>query len=418
MQLFNALSQNLEKFEPAADTVSVYVCGITPYDTTHVGHGFTYASFDILIRYLNYLGYQVNYAQNVTDIDDDILRRAAEVGEDWWSLGNQWTVHFIDDNLALNLRPPEYFPRATDVIKEIISAVQTLIEVGVAYESNGNVYFNVAKDEEYGKLSRLAYEEMLPIANERGNNPDDPNKINSLDFVLWQAQAKDEPAWKSPWGLGRPGWHIECSTLSSEFLGLPIDIHGGGADLIFPHHESEIAQAEFANDMNPFARVWMHTAMVYYQDEKMSKSLGNLIMIRDLLEDGYEPDAIRWCLASHHYRNPWEFSFDDLDQAAERAAEIRQAVLVESRQGQYLDPLPTEEAFREAMDNDLGSPGALQVLSELAQEISDAAATGSNVSEAQQKLRELSGIIGLRLNQEVEPTIVDGWRQHLKRFVA
>ena len=193
MQLFNALSQNLERFEPESDTVTVYVCGITPYDTTHIGHGFTYASFDMLIRYLVYLGFHVRYAQNVTDIDDDILRRAAQVGEDWWSLGNQWTTHFIDDNLALNFRPPEYFPRATDVIEEIISTVQTLIHVGVAYESNGSVYFNVAKDEEYGKLSGLTFEEMLPIANERGNNPDDPQKINKLDFVLWQAQAEGEP---------------------------------------------------------------------------------------------------------------------------------------------------------------------------------------------------------------------------------
>ena len=416
MQLFNALSQNFERFEPEGDAVTIYVCGITPYDTTHIGHGFTYASFDILIRYLEYLGYQVRYAQNVTDIDDDMLRRASQLGEDWWSLGNQWTTHFIKDNLALNLRPPDYFPRATDVIDEIISVVQTLVRVGVAYEAGGSIYFNIAKDQEYGKLSRLSLDEMLPIASERGNNPDDPNKVNPLDFVLWQAQANGEPAWNSPWGPGRPGWHIECSTLSSKFLGQPIDIHGGGTDLIFPHHESEIAQAEFSNDMEPFTRIWMHIAMVYYQGEKMSKSLGNLIMIRDLLDEGYKPDAIRLCLAGHHYRIPWNFTVDDLDRAAELAAEIKQAVLVGSGQGQYVDPFPTEEAFRSAMDDDLNAPAALQVLLDLAGTIIVAAAAGGDVLQAQEFLRNLAGILGLRLDQQVEPGVVDGWSRHQQRF--
>jgi L-cysteine:1D-myo-inositol 2-amino-2-deoxy-alpha-D-glucopyranoside ligase len=416
MQLFNALSQNFEKFEPEGDAVTIYVCGITPYDTTHVGHGFTYASFDILIRYLEYLGHQVRYAQNVTDIDDDMLRRASQLGEDWWSLGNQWTTHFIKDNLALNLRPPEYLPRATDVIDEIISAVQTLVRVGVAYESNGSIYFNIAKDHEYGKLSRLSLDEMLPIASERGNNPDDPNKVNPLDFVLWQAQVDGEPAWNSPWGPGRPGWHIECSTLSSKFLGLPIDIHGGGADLIFPHHESEIAQAEFSNDMERFTRFWMHIAMVHYQGDKMSKSLGNLVMIRDLLDEGYKSDAIRLCLANHHYRFPWKFTVDDLNRAAELAEEIHQAVLVEGGQGQFVDPLPTEEAFRSAMDDDLNAPTALRALSDLARTIIVAADAGSDVSKAQEILRNLAGILGLRLDQQVQPKVVDGWRQHQRRF--
>jgi L-cysteine:1D-myo-inositol 2-amino-2-deoxy-alpha-D-glucopyranoside ligase len=416
MQLYNALSQNIESFKPEGDTVTIYVCGITPYDTTHVGHSFTYASFDILIRYMEHLGYQVRYAQNVTDIDDDMLRRAGQLGEDWWSLGNRWTSHFINDNLALNMRPPEYFPRATDVIDEIISVVQTLVGVGVAYESNGSVYFNIAKDQEYGKLSRLSLDEMLPVANERGNNPDDPNKVNPLDFVLWQAQANGEPAWNSPWGSGRPGWHIECSTLSNKFLGQPIDIHGGGADLIFPHHESEIAQAEFSNDMEPFTRIWMHIAMVYYQGEKMSKSLGNLVMIRDLLDEGYEPDAIRLCLASHHYRIPWSFTINDLDRAAELAAEFHQAVLVEGGQGQYLDPKPTEQAFGLAMDDDLNAPEALQVLSDMARAIMVSAADGGNVFQAQEFLRNLAGIFGLRLDKKIEPGVVDGWRRHQRRF--
>jgi L-cysteine:1D-myo-inositol 2-amino-2-deoxy-alpha-D-glucopyranoside ligase len=240
MKLYNALSQQVEPFEPIGDAVTVYVCGITPYDTTHLGHAFTYASFDILIRALEQQGYPVRYVQNVTDIDDDILRKGKEVGEDWDSLGNRWTAHFIKDMINLNIRPPEVYPRATDVIDGIINTVQELLDAGVAYESNGNVYFHIDSWADYGKLCRMDRAEMLTIANERGNNPDDPHKKNPMDFVLWQAQAPGEPAWDSPWGPGRPGWHIECSTMSSQFLGKTIDIHGGGADLLFPHHESEI----------------------------------------------------------------------------------------------------------------------------------------------------------------------------------
>ncbi|HSG16505.1 MAG TPA: cysteine--tRNA ligase [Anaerolineae bacterium] len=419
MQLYNVLTRQLEAFEPAGDPVTVYVCGITPYDTTHLGHCFTYASFDVLIRYLEFLGRDVRYAQNVTDIDDDILRRAREVGDDWLALGNRWTTHFIDDSHALNILPPDHFPRATDVIDGILTAVQDLLTSGVAYESNGSVYFHVASDPEYGKLSRLPYDEMLPIANERGNRPDDPNKRDPLDFVLWQAEADGEPAWESPWGSGRPGWHIECSTMSAKLLGRPIDIHGGGADLIFPHHESEIAQAECGSGEGPFSRYWMHIAMVRYQGEKMSKSLGNLVMIRDLLQAGFHPDAIRLCMVAHHYRQPWTYEDADIERSAEIAENLRRAVTASSGEGQAMDPALAQVAFRAAMDDDLDTPAALDIMIQLADDILLSAEEGGDVSWGQKALREMSGIMGLRLDADrPEERVVEGWRRHKQRFAG
>lgn len=419
MQLYNVLSRRLETFNPSADGITIYVCGITPYDTTHLGHCFTYTSFDMLIRYLEFTGQTVRYVQNVTDIDDDILRKARSVDEDWLSLGNRWTTHFIDDNEALNIRPPDHFPRATDVIDEIVVAVQALLQAGVAYEAGGSVYFHIADDPAYGKLSRLSYDEMLPIANERGNNPEDPNKRNPLDFVLWQAQAPGEPAWDSPWGMGRPGWHIECSTMSTNYLGQPIDIHGGGADLIFPHHESEIAQAECASGREPFTRFWLHTAMVRHQGEKMSKSLGNLVMVRDLLQEGCPADAIRLCMAGHHYRQPWSYEEDDLTMNRGLVEKLNNALSAEGGRHSTTDPEPARGAFLAAMDNDLDTPAARQALVDLAETILDAASRDQQISEAQQALRELAGILGLRLDQRgLEERVIAGWQAHRARFTS
>lgn len=419
MQLYNGLSQSIENFAPHASPITVYVCGITPYDTTHLGHCFTYTTFDILIRYLEYLGHPVRYVQNVTDIDDDILRKSKEAGEDWLSLGNRWTTHFIDDNIALNIRPPDFFPRATDVIEEIIASVEALINAGVAYESGGSVYFHVAADPSYGKLSRLSPAEMLPIANERGNNPDDPNKRDPLDFVLWQAQSQGEPAWDSPWRSGRPGWHIECSTMSGKYLGEPIDIHGGGADLLFPHHESEIAQAENVSGLEPFTRFWLHIAMVRYQGEKMSKSLGNLVMVRNLISDGCQPDAIRLCMAGHHYREAWSYDVRDLDRSSTIATKLNKAVSCDSGEGRRFDGAPYEASFRSAMDNDLDSPQAVRVLEELADAIIEAADSNHEVSTAQELLRTLAIVLGLRLDRSgPELRVIEGWGKHRLRFAS
>lgn len=394
------------------------MCGITPYDTTHLGHAFTYTVFDILVRFLEYSGLAVTYLQNVTDIDDDILRKSRETGEDWRQLGNRWTRHFIQDMEALNVRPPEYYVRATSVIPEIITAVEKLLQAGLAYENSGSVYYHVDSWSPFGRLSHLQKAEMLPIANERGNFPDDPKKRDPLDFVLWQAQSPGEPAWESPWGPGRPGWHIECSTLIKRYLGESIDIHSGGSDLIFPHHECEIAQIEPVSKNHPFVRFWMHVAMVHHQGEKMSKSLGNLVMIRDLLRS-WSPDTLRIYLASHHYREIWSHNEDELDKARSLAEKITAALHAEGSSGEtlFLDQL--EEEFVQALEADLDTPKALQVLNRIAGEILAAAGRAWDVSEAVKTLRRLGQIFGLRLDSvQAEPRVIAGWEKHAIQFEA
>jgi L-cysteine:1D-myo-inositol 2-amino-2-deoxy-alpha-D-glucopyranoside ligase len=416
MKLYDALDEHIERFEPGGEPVTVYVCGITPYDTTHLGHAFTYTAFDILIRYLELKGNPVRYVQNVTDIDDDILRRADEMGDNWRELGDRWTAHFIEDMIALNVRPPDFFPRATEFIPDMIQTVQQLIEAGVAYESGGSVYFNIESWPDYGKLSRIPREEMLPVANERGNIPDDPKKKHALDFVLWQAHMPGEPSWDSPWGLGRPGWHIECSTMSSRLLGDTVDIHGGGADLVFPHHESEIAQSEGSSGHEPFVRFWMHTAMVRHEGEKMSKSLGNLVMVDDLLKT-WSPDALRLYLANHHYREPWSYDEEELADADVKVEKLRRAVTVAGGGRGALDSSDTRSAFIQAMENDLDTPAALVVLEQLVDSILAGAEASQDVSEAQEMLRDLSSVFGLRLDaQEPEVRVLEGWGRHLERF--
>ena len=415
MKLYNTLSKEVETFVPREDEVTIYVCGITPYDTTHIGHAFTYTFADILIRYLESKGLSVKYAQNVTDIDDDILRRAKEVGEDWLALGNRWTTHFIEDMQALNVRAPDFFPRATDAIPDIISWVQKLLEEGVAYESGGSVYYAVNAWPSFGELCAIPGPEMLPIANERGNHPDDPAKRDPLDFVLWQAKAPGEPAWESPWGEGRPGWHIECSTLSTKFLGETIDIHSGGADLCFPHHECEIAQVEPVTNKRPFVRFWMHTAMVFYDGDKMSKSLGNLVWVRELLKL-YSPDVIRLYLGKHHYRAEWSYSEAELKIASEEADLIREAIEVKSGQGKSLDTSWAEKKFEEAMENDLDTQIAVGVMVELAKEILGAVNNGIRVSSGQEIMKKMSKVFGLRLGDEPEERVIQMWGEYLGRF--
>jgi cysteinyl-tRNA synthetase len=411
LKLYNTLTEQKEDFKARGNDVTIYVCGITPYDTTHLGHAFTYTSMDILIRYLEMQRYKVRYVQNITDIDDDILRKAREGGEDWRSLGNRWTAHFVQDLQNINVRPPDYYVRATDVIPDIIVSVQKLLDRGIAYQSNGNVYYSIDAWPEFGKLSHLSRDKMLPIANERGNHPDDPHKRDGLDFVLWQGQAPGEPAWDSPWGPGRPGWHIECSTMSTKYLGQPIDIHGGGADLCFPHHECEIAQVEPVSNQPPFVRYWLHTAMVHFQGEKMSKSLGNLVMVRDLLKT-YSPDALRIYLGSHQYRESWSYSQDDLAQASELAVQLRAAVLINGGSANPINADYAQEAFNTSMDNDLCTPGALKAMKTLAEAILAAAHQGNDVREAQKTLRTCSTVFGLRLDAQVpESHVQEGWNE-------
>lgn len=416
MRLFNTLSQKIEKFTPQDRPVTVYICGITPYDTTHLGHAFTYTNADILVRYLEFKGYPVRFVQNVTDIDDDILRKAKEAKEDWRALGNRWTRHFINDMLALNIRPPDAYPRATDVIQEIIDMVKSLLRAGIAYEAGGSVYFDQQSWPEFGKLSRLTRQEMLPIANERGNRPDDPNKKSPLDFVLWQAQAPGEPAWDSPWGPGRPGWHIECSAMSTSLLAKSIDIHMGGGDLLFPHHECGIAQVEPITRERPFVRYWVHIAMVHHEGEKMSKSLGNLVMVRDLLKE-WSADAIRIYLGLHHYRQVWSHNEAELKDAAQLEKKLLAAVNARSGQGNSLDLNACQNAFLEAMNDDLNTHLAMRSLGELAERILIASANRNDIDRAQSLLRSLGGIFGLRLGaRSPEARVASGWEEHLRRF--
>ncbi|MFL5627316.1 MAG: cysteine--tRNA ligase [Ktedonobacteraceae bacterium] len=372
MKLFNTLTQSLEQFVPLEDKkVSIYVCGVTPYDTTHLGHAFTYVSFDTLIRYLEFLGYTVNYVQNVTDIDDDVLRKARELGMAWDELGKRETERYLNDMDALNVRRPNVYARATAEIPTMLEIVQTLLARGLAYENQGNVYYSVKQDPDFGIMARAIglndYQAMLTIANERGNFPDDPHKKDPLDFVLWQAQAPGEPAWPSPWGPGRPGWHIECSAMSLRYLGEQLDIHGGGADLAFPHHTCEIAQSEHFTGKAPFSRFWMHTGMVYQGGEKMSKSLGNLTLVSNLLKD-YSADAIRVVLQEHHYRYPWECFADDLQAATETVALFQQVCGIVGSATNGEDTL-LRDRFKAAMDNDLNTPQALLLLRQAAETV-------------------------------------------------
>lgn len=398
MRLYNTMTRQKEEFTPAQDHVTMYVCGITPYDTTHLGHAFTYVVFDTLARYFQFKGWPVRYAQNVTDIDDDILRQANQEDEGWKALGDRWTRRFIQDMDALNVLRPTYYPRATEEIARIVEMTQVLLDKGIAYEKNGGVYFHVDSCDSFGQLSHIPRDEMLPVANERGNIPDDPNKRDSLDFVLWQAAKPGEPTWDSPWGAGRPGWHIECSAMSLHYLGETIDIHGGGGDLIFPHHECEIAQSEQYTSVRPFVRFWMHIAMVRYEGEKMSKSLGNLIMARDLLQD-YSADAIRGYLLGHHYRTPWEYDEVGLAQTAARIERYAAASHSDAVAGNNaLDGTPYRDRFIAIMEDDLDTPAALTILDDLADAI--LAATGKHdLVAAQGTLRELAGILGLQLRE-------------------
>jgi L-cysteine:1D-myo-inositol 2-amino-2-deoxy-alpha-D-glucopyranoside ligase len=409
LRLHDARRGGLHRFEPipGRDRVGLYVCGVTPYDTGHLGHAFTYVSFDVLHRYLEYLGHDVVYVQNLTDVDDDMLRKARETGEDYLALGNRWVTTFLTEMAALNWLPPDHYPRATEHIPQMLRLIRSLLEKGLAYAADGNVYFSVDADPRYGEVSHLARDEMLPIANERGNVPDMPGKRHPLDFVLWQRSAADEPAWDSDWGAGRPGWHIECSAMSMAYLGTQFEIHGGGGDLIFPHHESERAQSEGATGDRPFVSFWTHAGMLSYEGDKMSKSLGNLVLVRDLLKD-HSGDAIRHYLVSQHYRSEVQFVDEDLWRSAAAVEPLRRAAARAEElapeapamaDANRLDARVREHrtAFLAAMDDDLDTPHAMPELSSLA-ELALAADDPAVAAQAGWMVRELGGrILGLRL---------------------
>jgi L-cysteine:1D-myo-inositol 2-amino-2-deoxy-alpha-D-glucopyranoside ligase len=418
IRLYDSLSRAVQPVDTHNGHLTMYVCGITPYATTHLGHLFTYAMADILLRYLEDRGVRVTYVQNVTDIDEPLLQEAQKQHEPWQALGKRWTIHFINDMQTMNIRPPTHYPRATEVIPDILASITRLLDAEVAYAAGGSVYFHVPAWPAYGTLSGLSYQDMVPLARARGHHADDPHTRHPLDFPLWQARQPGEPAWPSPWGLGRPGWHIECSTMAQRFLGAPIDIHGGGTDLLFPHHESEMAQAEGATGQRPFVRHWFHTAMVRHQGEKMSKSLGNLVMVRELL-DTYSPDGVRLYVAQHHYRQEWEHDAAMLRHAEQLAHTWRAAVLLPGGPptAAALHAETAHTAVATALEDDLQTPRAVAVLSQLAHRIHAAARERQNVAKAQRVLQQYGQILGLRLAAEgMAEHVRHGWDMHLARL--
>lgn len=363
IRLYDTAKKEVVPFEPDR-IVKIYTCGITPYDATHIGHAATYLTYDVLQRRLRDLGHETRCVRNVTDVDDDILRKARELGVHYLDLAAKETARFDDDMRALGMLPSWSEPRATSAIAEIRKFIGQVLVSGHAYEVDGSVYFEVATFKKFGTLSGLDRATMLELAAERGGNPDDPKKRDPLDFVLWQPSAEDEPSWESRWGYGRPGWHIECSVLAMRDLDTStIDLHGGGADLIFPHHECESAQSEAATG-RPFSKHWMHQAMVRMDGEKMSKSLGNLVFISDLRKE-FDPTAIRLGLLNFHYRDSWEWNNEIMPTASERLETW-------TRSGEGEGAL---EAVREHLSNDLNTPAAIEA-------IDAAAGKGQGVSKA------------------------------------
>lgn len=394
MKIFNSLTQKLEEFKPLDNKkVTIYVCGITPYDTTHLGHAFTYISFDVLVRYLKFKGYQVIYSQNVTDINDrdnDILERAKELNVPWRKLANYWTKKFLEDMNALNWTPPSYYVKASETIPQIIDLIKNLINKDLAYQVDRSVYLDISKFPNYDKLSKLSPNEMLKVASEFEEDLKNPDKSNPLDITLWRGQAPNQPlhipSFPSPFGLGRPGWHIECSAISISTLGEQIDIHGGGRDLIFPHHEAEMIQSEGATGKIPFVRYWVHGGIVFFKREKMSKSKGNLVMVSDLLKK-YSANALRWLLLSHHFRKDWEYQEKDLIEAQKCVDTVETLFLHLKEAATDIDDKTIAE-FIKIMDQDLDTPKALEFLLKLAKETSG------------HKLKTLFSLLGFKTQQK------------------
>jgi L-cysteine:1D-myo-inositol 2-amino-2-deoxy-alpha-D-glucopyranoside ligase len=386
IRLFDTAHRELVPFEPGP-VVRMYVCGITPYDSTHLGHAATYLSYDLLVRRLEELGHEVQMVRNVTDVDDSILPKAREL-----EVVHAELARFQADMDALGMRPPIAEPRATEAIDGMIRMVAHLLDSGHAYLTHGTVYFDVSTFPRFGDLSHYPRERMVKLAHARGGRPDDPHRRDPLDFVLWQPSMPDEPAWRAPFGVGRPGWHVECSVMSTAALGNTLDLHGGGTDLIFPHHECEIAQSESVTG-EPFCRHWMHSAMVSYEGEKMSKSLGNLVFVSDLLKT-CDPRAIRLALMRHHYRAGFEWYDTDL---AESMALLRR-LLAAAERPDGADPRPFAQRVRAALDNDLDAPRALDALDDLA----SAVLSGGSDPNAPAVLRELGALLGLDLTRPIE----------------
>ncbi|MCD9497397.1 cysteine--tRNA ligase [Photobacterium carnosum] len=404
LKIYNSLTRQKEVFTPIhPGKVGMYVCGVTIYDLCHIGHGRTFVSFDVVSRYLRYSGYDLTFVRNITDIDDKIIKRAAENGESCESLTERLIGEMHADFDALGMKRPNVEPRATQFIAEIITLCERLIERGFAYvASNGDVMFEVSKYDDYGRLSKQDLDQL-----QAGARVDiDMAKRSPLDFVLWKMSKPGEPTWESPWGPGRPGWHIECSAMNSSILGDHFDIHGGGSDLQFPHHENEIAQSCCAHD-GQYVNTWMHSGMVMIDREKMSKSLGNFFTIRDVLNH-YDPETVRYFLMSGHYRSQLNYSEDNLKQARSALERLYTSLRgldtsVEAAGGEEF-----VARFKEAMDDDFNTPEAYSALFDMAREINRLKTddvTAASLLGA--RMRELADILGL-LSQDPETFLQSG----------
>ena len=397
MKIFNTLSGQKEEFRPQGDVVKIYACGVTPYSDCHIGHAMSYITFDVVRRYLEFKGYKVKYVQNFTDIDDKIIDRAQQLGIAPVELAEKFIAQYFADMDLLNIRRADVYPRATQEIPGIIEVIRGLIDKGHAYEAQGSVYFRVKSDPDYGKLSHQDLDALQVGARVEA----DSEKEHPLDFALWKAAKPGEPCWESPWGKGRPGWHIECSAMSLRHLGQTLDIHGGGRDLIFPHHENEIAQSESFTGVVPFVRYWMHNGLVQLGEEKMSKSLGILVTVKEALQR-FSPDAVRLFILSSHYRSPLSFSEGGLEAAEKGMERLRQAARGEDKGGRAgsIDAAAFRQGFIETMDDDFNSAQAIAVLFDLTREINRARNEGVDAEQAQRTLLELAGVLGLTLEEK------------------
>lgn len=414
IQIYNTLTRTTEPLATIVpDVVRMYVCGVTVYDQAHIGHAMSAMVFDVVRRYLTFRGYTVHHVVNFTDVDDKIINRANQLGRDPQQLAEQYIDEFIEDLKSLNILPATLYPRATDTMPEIITFIERLIESGYAYEADGDVYFRVTKDDDYGKLSGRNLDDMLTGTRFEV----DERKESPADFALWKAAKPNEPAWSSPWGDGRPGWHIECSAMNLKHLGEQIDIHGGGNDLIFPHHENEIAQTESLTDKS-FARFWMHNGMLQihtrlddgsYKLEKMSKSLGNVVTVREFLRE-HPADILRLIVLSSCYRNPLAYGAEIVADQGRKLARFRSALdpatgaetMNEASQQLKGVTESTRVQFIEMMDDDFNTSGAMAALFELVRAINtarDNGVGGEPFEAAQNSLRELAGVLGLTLEQ-------------------
>ncbi|PWW08178.1 cysteine--tRNA ligase [Mangrovibacter plantisponsor] len=404
LKIFNTLSRQKEEFKPIhAGKVGMYVCGITVYDLCHIGHGRTFVAFDVVVRYLRSLGYEVNFVRNITDIDDKIIKRAAENGESFTALVDRMITEMHADFDALNIQRPSSEPRATHHIHEIIGIVEKLIQRGHAYVAdNGDVMFSVVTDAAYGLLSRQDLEQLQ--AGARVDVAD--AKRNPMDFVLWKMSKPGEPSWSSPWGEGRPGWHIECSAMNCKHLGSHFDIHGGGSDLMFPHHENEIAQSTCAHD-GDYVNYWMHSGMVMVDREKMSKSLGNFFTVRDVLKY-YDAETVRYFLMSGHYRSQLNYSEENLKQARASLERLYTALRGTDKAAVAAGGEVFKARFCEAMDDDFNTPEAYSVLFDMAREVNRL--KGEDIAAANglaAALRDIASVLGI-LEQDPETFLQGG----------